>query len=386
VRRLIYFVAGTATLVCVTAWLFAPETTGVAAPAAYLPHPPPEWPLPGDGASANDLRNDAFRRARTHLDPVPELSLEDVAFSAETPPSVSDLPGLLECRYLYDEPSGTSSKFDCVLANGQIVKVKYGRNSEIHAEAAASALLARLGYATDRVRIVPRVRCYGCPRYPFLMSQLLFLAGLPDPLDPDGYDSGYTDFDWVSVESRFDAPVIETADVEGWAWYELAHSRAPRADLDAFRLLAVFLAHWDNKADNQRLVCMDAGPAPADGVCALPLLMIQDTGATFGPVKVNLSAWRDRPIWEHPDECRVTMRDLPFSGATFPDAQIGEAGRLEFARRISSLTDDEVRRMFVEARFPEFYSGTDDAEDLTQWAGAFRRRVDQVISAGPCPN
>ena len=31
---------------------------------------------------------------------------------------------------------------------------------------------------------------------------------------------------------------------------------APRAHVDALRLLAVFLAHWDNKAENQRLVCL----------------------------------------------------------------------------------------------------------------------------------
>ena len=316
---------------------------------------------------------------------MPELSLEDVSYAESAPTSNPNQASILECRYLYDEPSGTSSKFDCVRPSGEIVKVKYGRNAEIHAETAASILLTRLGYAADRVRIVPRVRCYGCPRYPFLMSRLLFLAHIPDPMDPDGFDSGYTDFDWVSVESRFDAPSIETENVEGWAWYELTDSHAPRAELDAFRLLAAILAHWDNKSDNQRLVCLDPGPAPPDGVCATPLLMIQDLGATFGPVKVNLSAWRDRPLFENPGECRVTMRDLPFSGATFPDVQISEEGRLDFARRLSTLSDDEVRRMFVDANFPEFYSGTDDGQDLEHWTAAFRHRVDQVVSAGPCP-
>jgi len=382
VRRFIGGLAATVALVSVAAWLFAPEARG-SAPGAYLPLPAPQWLLPSDTAS--DLRTDAFRRARPHLNVAPGASLDDVAFSEGAPVTHPDDTGTLECRYLYDEPSGTSSKFDCVLASGEIVKVKYGRNSEIHAETAASQLLTRLGYAADHVRIVPRVRCYGCPRFPFLMSRLLSLAHVPDPMDPDGYDRGYTDFDWVSVESRFDAPSIETGNVEGWAWYELRDSQAPRAELDAFRLLAAFLAHWDNKSDNQRLVCMDPGPAPPDGVCATPLLMIQDLGATFGPVKVNLSAWRDRPLWANPRECRVTMRDLPFSGATFPDVQISEAGRLDFARRLSMLSEDDVRRMFVDAKFPEFYSGTDDRQDLEQWTAAFRHRADQVNSAGPCP-
>jgi hypothetical protein len=273
-----------------------------------------------------------------------------------------------------------------VLESGPVVKVKYGRNPEVHAETAASALLTTLGYAADHVSIVPRLRCHGCPRYPFLLSRLLSLAQIPNPLAPDGFDSGYTDFEWVSVESRFDAPAIETGRIKGWAWYELARSEAPRADLDAFRLLAAFLAHWDNKPDNQRLVCLDEGPAPPDGICQRPLLMIQDLGATFGPVKANLSGWRDRPIWLNRRECRVTMRDLPFRGATYPDVQISEAGRVQLAERLAALSDEDVRRIFFDARFPDFYSGTDDEQDLDAWTAAFRSRVDQIVNAGPCPS
>ena len=49
--------------------------------------------------------------------------------------------------------------------------------------------------------------------------------------------------------------------VEGWAFFELElidaeKGGAPRAHVDALRLLAVFLAHWDNKSENQRLVCL----------------------------------------------------------------------------------------------------------------------------------
>lgn len=370
-RRLVSGIAGTVVLVTVAAWLFAPQTRGATPSVAYTPLPSPEWAIPRDTADA--VRADAFRRAQVRLDPAARPAL---------------LPALTEplpCRYAHDEPSGTSSKFDCVLETGHVVKVKYGRNAEVHAETAASTLLTALGYAADQVRIVPRLRCYGCPRYPFLLSRLLLLAHIPDPLDPDGYDRGYTDFDWVSVESRFDAPAIETETIEGWAWHELARSAAPRADLDAFRLLAAFLAHWDNKSGNQRLVCLDEGPAPPDGICTYPLLMMQDMGATFGPVKVNLAGWRDRPIWLDPRECRVTMRDLPFRGATYPDVQISEAGRVQFARRLAGLSDDEVRQMFFDARFHDFYSGTDDDRDLEAWTAAFRHRADQIVSAGPCP-
>ena len=382
--QLVGGITGALALVTVAALLFAPATRGATPSVNYSPLPSPEWPIPEDTADA--VRADAFRRAQVRVDRPAPIALDDVAFSLTNPVSAAALTEPVLCRYAYDEPSGTSSKFDCVLESGHVVKVKYGRNSEVHAETAASTLLTTLGYAADEVRIVPRLRCFGCPRYPFLLSRLLSMARVSNPLDPHGYDRGYTDFEWVSVESRFDAPAIDTGTVRGWAWYELARSEAPRADLDAFRLLAAFLAHWDNKSDNQRLVCLDQGPAPPDGTCQRPLLMMQDVGATFGPVKVNLSAWQGRPIWLDPRECLVTMRDLPFRGATYPDVQISEGGRVQLAQRLAALSDEDVWQMFFDARFHDFYSGTDDRHDLEAWTAAFRRRVDQIVSAGPCPS
>ena len=72
----------------------------------------------------------------------------------------------------------------------------------------------------------------------------------------------YEVFQWVALERRFPARAIEITDgTEGWAFFELdkvnsAEGAAPRAHVDALRLLAVFLAHWDNKSENQRLVCL----------------------------------------------------------------------------------------------------------------------------------
>ena len=113
--------------------------------------------------------------------------------------------------------------------------------------------------------------------------------------------------------------------------------------------------------------------------------MIQDLGATFGPTKVNLSSWRDRPVWRDSASCLVTMKDLPFAGATFPDAQISEAGRMLLAEQLRALSEADVKRIFIEARFPDFYSATDDERDIEAWAAAFQTRVDQIAAAGPCP-
>jgi len=286
-------------------------------------------------------------------------------------------PSLDVCWYVPGEPSGTTPKFDCAFANGEILKVKYGRGPEPHAEVATTELFKEMGYAADHVTFTPRLRCYGCPRYPFLAMQIVSrvrAVGLPSPaLVPEGY----TDFEWVSVERRLELRPIESTTAEGWAWWELRRSTAPRAELDAFRLLAVFLGHWDNKAANQRLVCRD-------DACTDAIAMIHDVGATFGPSKVNLSAWRREPIWADFQRCQISMSRLPFSGATFEDALVSEEGRQLLLNRLHRVTEEDLRRIFTAARFPEFHSGTDDRRDLDAWVEAFRYRVRQIERAR-CP-
>ena len=354
-------------------WLFAAEHYGNAPEGDFTPAPiytADEAERP-EGSS---LRDDAFRRAAVRPDAIDAPTFEPL-----------DRP-VLPCRFLRDEPSGTSPKFSCVLESGQVVKVKYGKNPEIQAEVAASRLVRALGFAADDMTIVPRVRCFGCPRFPFITMQVLTLAGATGVLGEHGYDDGYTDFEWAAVERKFPGPSIKTDTLEGWAWWELPRSQAPRADLDALRLTAVFLAHWDNKSGNQRLVCLDR-PAPSrQQPCTRPLLMIQDLGATFGPSKVNLERWRDLPVWMNARRCLISMHALPYRGATFKDAEISEEGRLQVSRLLAAMDEGAIKRLFADARFPEFYSGTDDRRDLDAWTAAFRSRVDQVVNAGPCPS
>src|SRR5205809_627579 len=102
--------------------------------------------------------------------------------------------------------------------------------------------------------------------------------------------------------------------------------RAALGEIDALRRVAVFLAGWDNKPANQRLVCLPGAEDPAGG-CGAPLALLQDVGATFGPLAVDLEAWRKAPMWAERATCRVSMRSLPFQGATFVDVDITEGGR-----------------------------------------------------------
>ena len=57
----------------------------------------------------------------------------------------------IECRFHPEPAHGTTSKFSCILPDGELVKVKYGWTQEVRAEVAASRLLTRLGFGADDV-------------------------------------------------------------------------------------------------------------------------------------------------------------------------------------------------------------------------------------------
>jgi hypothetical protein len=295
----------------------------------------------------------------------------------------------LSCRFVLKRLNGTTPKFNCLLDTGEEVRIKYGNGPEIPAEAAATRLLRALGFGADDITLVGHLRCYGCPLEPFTTSkavQTLRATGAYEHvIDYDGFH----DYDWVALERKYDGWPIETAMEEGWAFAELARidaskGGAPRAHVDALRLTAVFLADWDNKADNQRLVC-DRRDWPDGTVCPAPLMMLQDLGATFGPRKVNLRRWRASRIWADRVRCRITMRHLPYSGATFQDVQVGEAGRQMAARLFGRLTDDDIADLFRGARFDQKRGLFSDVRPVDGWVEAFNSRVRLITEGPPCP-
>ncbi len=101
--------------------------------------------------------------------------------------------------------------------------------------------------------VVGTVRCFGCPAFPYPK------VGIFDALRTD--PSRAIDFEMAVIERRLPGREIDG----GWGWPELssvdeAAGGATRAEVDAFRLLAVFLNNWDAKPVNQRLLCEEAGP------------------------------------------------------------------------------------------------------------------------------
>jgi hypothetical protein len=187
----------------------------------------------------------------------------------------------------------------------------------------------------------------------------------------------YRDFHDVSVERNFEGESIEVGKERGWSFHELdtinpAHGGATRAEVDALRLIAMFLHHWDNKSSNQRLICANA--ATAD--CRHPLAMIQDVGSEFGPKKVDLENWQSKPVWHGAREkCLVSMKGMPYNGGTFEDTVISEGGRRLLADRLRQLPAEQIDTLFTAAGF----------EDVPKWTAAFQHRVRQIVDRPPCP-
>jgi len=319
-------------------------------------------------------RNDALTRARVFRDE--PFNAASIDFAADPNRGVADAT-LTTCRYKPDAVTGTTPKFDCELPSGEKLKVKYGGSKEIPSETAATRLLHALGFGADRVSRVETVRCYGCPVQPFHTRALLEMLKLDSYFDKRIDYSSYRDFKKVSVERNFDGEPIEAGPERGWAFHELdmidpARGGATRAEVDALRLMAIFLHHWDNKSSNQRLTC--AGSKTAD--CKHPLAMIQDAGSEFGPKKTAIDNWRAKPIW-HGDaaQCLVSMKGMPYNGGTFEDATISEGGRRLLADRLRQLSRAQIETLFSASGF----------EDVPAWAAAFQYRVRQIADRQPCP-
>jgi hypothetical protein len=204
--------------------------------------------------------------------------------------------------------------------------------------------------------------------------------------------ASYQDFEWAAVEHKHPGRPIETDEVEGWAFFELdlidpKKGGAPKEHVDALRLLAVMLAHWDNKSENQRLVCLSEKDWPEGGKCHRPFALMQDVGSAWGPRKVDLAEWKKAPIWSDRKTCTTSMDHLPYHGATFRPVKISDAGRKHLGNLLSQLSDDQMRDLFVSARFDQVSGllGKRTAAPVSEWVTAFRAKVAEITDGPSCP-
>ena len=360
--------------------------------------------LPRD--KADELRRDALARALLWLEPKPDLDLRS---------NPRDPFGDAEqaiCKFHPLKMGGSTAKFACVFAGGEVLKVKYGPNPEIHTEVAATRLLHALGAGADWMYVLKRLRCFGCPENlemmlscissPFkeFVAQCAPLYGeitATGEFKPRIDYSKYVHYETVAVERRLEGKEIEAENKSGWGFDELdkvqvSAREGTRAKRDALRLIAVFLNNWDNRADNQRLLCLTGGARRADGGCPRPFAYMQDVGGTFGRVggdkeqrKLDLAGWRAVPIWKDAATCRVKIESPPLHGSTFGEAVISERGRSYLAARLRRLTTEQIRDLFEGARFAEYEAASGPERGVDDWVMAFQEKVRQITTRKPCP-
>ena len=223
------------------------------------------------------------------------------------------------------------AKFDCVLPDGEVVKVKYGRNGEIHAELAASRLLAALGFGADRMYLVPRLRCYGCVRTPFYTVKVLDYVHAREAVEPQRAGGQLHRLRM----GRGRAPARRRGN-RSRRRRRLGLVRA-RSDRSLTRREPRRARRAAPRGDAARALGQQGGePAAAVPValalarpraCAQPFAYVHDLGATFGPNKVELERWsRHADLGRRGRNAPSACASFPTAAARFRTSQISEAG------------------------------------------------------------
>jgi hypothetical protein len=291
----------------------------------------------------------------------------------------------VSCDKTDDRGGGKSPKFYCAVSKHDEIKVKYGAsNGEVFAEVAATRLLWALGFGVDRMYPV-RVVCRGCSADPWR--------------DPRPASSPVT-FDPAATERRLPGKTLESKPDSGWKWPELdlvdeSRGGAPLAHRDALKLLVAMIQHTDNKAPQQRLVCLPGTEDEAGGTCGKPFMMINDLGVTFGRANftnsnskgsTNFENWSRVRVWKDPDHC-VSNLSKSFTG-TLSNPRISEAGRKFLADLLVQLSDEQLRDLFETARFerrqPKLGQSWPEPASVSRWVEAFKQKRAEIVNA-TCP-
>lgn len=340
-------------------------------------------------AVPEQVRDSALRAARVWFRPSIDPASLDFSDNFAELGAFHDAEDVA-CDFVVQQPGGTTPKFYCRLADGRVVKVRYGRvNPEIPAGVAATRLLASLGFTVDRLDKVHSVECRGCPPFPFEALRCI-QGGAPAAGCLQGVDTSKpVRFDPVAIELPVQGREIESFHNQGWGWFELdridpAAGGSSRAEVDALRLMGVLLAHWDNKHANQRLVCPPGNDLP-DGGCRTPVAVLHDLGATFGPLKLDLPNWRHAAVWQDAAACRVSLKALPFN-TELPDRRISEEGRQFALRLLRPLRLEQLEALFATSGVTDFNHLLAEAHLPAAWARAFLAKVDDLAAGGPCPS
>jgi len=286
------------------------------------------------------------------------------------------------CDHVEGQLEGNTPKFDCRLADGTVVKVKYG-SGEVHGEVLSTRLLWALGFGADWMYPAV-VTCRGCAADPWTNRRSVEETHVFDP---------------AVIERKAPGHPVETKKLKGWAWPELkmidrTQGGAPIEQRDALALLAVFIQHSDSKPEQQRLACLshdyidDEGNR--SGECAKPFMLLNDVGQTFGKANylnrdnvssVNFDGWSKTRVWDDGKSC-VGRISLSRTG-TLEHPRISESGRAFLAGLLTQLTDRQLHDLFDVARV-ELRSrkpgSSEPPATVDEWVTAFKLKRDEIAN------
>ena len=320
---------------------------------------------------------------------------------------------------------GASPKFLCEV-NGEIIKVKYlpdrsdpSSNREIYAEIAATRLFWALGFAADRSYPV-LLKCEGCPASPMDGPS-------PEEQKNGRYKHAITSLGIALIERRVDGKTIETKPDQGWKWKELdkyvgtympnetrSNSRdselaSIRMQVEALKLLQIFVQHGDCKPKQQRLVCLPKGVAseqsearmgttddPDWRSCTQSYVIADDVGSTFGgagnltksSAKMSLKHWAKKDVIDLAHykqthgQCKGVLNTSMSCSGGVENPIITESGRKFLLSRLQLLSDHQIRDLFIAAQVNTL---DEDEEEggVEAWVAVFKNKVRQ-IATHPC--
>lgn len=289
----------------------------------------------------------------------------------------------IACKYEEKDPrkpiGGSAKKFPCGDAAGTRLKVKYDpeKNPEVFGEVAGTRLFWALGFYAEKMYSV-KIVCDNCPVDPFVSSSTPRAKRVFEP---------------ATVQTRLRGEEVSIVENEGWTFDKLDQidekaGGSSKAEVDAFKLLAVFVNHGDNTVNQQRLLCPEGDPA-----CGRPIMYVADLGGTFGGTGYYTSFrnWSKKAaIWKDPAGC---LADFKGTSPRLVDPKIGEAGRKFLADLMAKLSDKQIRDLFAGARFDVLgkferpilgKDGRVRKVTIDDWVRVFKDKRDQIMKA-KCP-
>lgn len=324
-------------------------------------------------------------------------------------PTMDDIPGgrtpKFSCNAIIDgKPTNLKIKYDPA---HQLLDGRYGKaNREVYGEVLATRLLWAAGFGADKVYTV-KVTCKNCPRDPWTyIRKKLNILDLQDRwiqyvrldlLNNYTWDQKLPalDINYAVVEVKHPGKKITSSASEfGWNWSELYEHQADPVPQtlgrDTLTIMAAFIDHMDNKASQQRLVCLD-GKGATVATCQSPLMMIQDAGSSFGngwaPFqgdvslnKVDLDKWVKLSLWADKKQCLVQIHGAP--NASFRTTwKVTDEARAKLAAVLNKISDQQLLDLFTAARVQV---GSVDNKTPEQWVNGFKTKLKRDLIDTQC--